>query len=310
MRSFLLLAAAAHAQNREPLDDSAEERYFFTNIATVPTVPTVVTTSAATSDGSCWKCDEMSYTDCAANGRYTECGLGESNSCFYEIRETNGKLSQLCTGCKETKACKNLQAENFRDSVNNANVDSLNDQCRPSYHNQRGNMRNGAQSSVCRQCSDTCRDDKFGSAFCFGSVNSNVGKLFTVPFSTVPSLYPGLENPVDTQVLGIPTYAFIDASRDPTAVAEVTAYTYPNLYFKNTSNGKVHPNVGDNIRTLDEMVYWSLQGASRSWWASDLAALRKKYNERLALNGCTAANADLPTFQLSGCTSEFAGFAP
>jgi len=307
MRSFLLLAAAAHAQ-REPVDDSAEERYFFTTLAT--TVSTVTTaTTVATTDEACWKCDEMTYTDCAANGRYTQCGLGESSSCFYEIRETNGKLSQLCTGCKETTACNNLKAENFRDTVDNTNVDTLNDQCRPSYHNQRANMRNGAQTSVCRQCSDTCRDDLFGSAFCFGSISSNVGASFTVPFASVPSLYPGLDNAADAQVLGIPTYAFIDATLDSAAVTEVTAYTHPNLYFKNTSNGKVHPNAGDSIRTLDEMAYWSLQGASRSWWASDLRAIRTTYTTRLQSNGCTATNIGAPNYQLSGCSSGFAGFA-
>jgi len=146
-------------------------------------------------------------------------------------------------------------------------------------------------------------------SFFFGSISSNVGASFTVPFASVSSLYPGLDNAADAQVLGIPTYAFIDATLDSAAVTEVTAYTYPNLYFKNTSNGKVHPNGGDSIRTLDEMVYWSLQGASRSWWASDLRAIRTTYTTRLQSNGCTATNIGAPNYQLSGCSSGFAGFA-
>ena len=46
----------------------------------------------------------MSYQDCAANGDYDVCGLGEQNSCFFELREKEGELDQLCMGCKETNA--------------------------------------------------------------------------------------------------------------------------------------------------------------------------------------------------------------
>ena len=46
---------------------------------------------------SCWKCDAMSYEQCAAEGRYEECSLGENDSCFVEIREVKSRLTQLCT---------------------------------------------------------------------------------------------------------------------------------------------------------------------------------------------------------------------
>ena len=32
---------------------------------------------ASGQDEVCWKCDSMSYNDCAAFGEYTPCGLGE-----------------------------------------------------------------------------------------------------------------------------------------------------------------------------------------------------------------------------------------
>ena len=84
---------------------------------------------------------------------------------------------------------------------------------------QRGNGRNGPQQSVCRTCAQTCRDDLFGSAFCFGSINgnTNVGQEFMLPFNTHSAEYPGLQSPVDTLALGIPTYAFIDGSLDDAA---------------------------------------------------------------------------------------------
>lgn len=126
MKSFgLLLAYSAHAQREV---DSAEERYFFTTVTTTTT--TTVTATTLASDQSCWKCDEMSYDDCATNGYYVKCGLGEHESCFYEMREVTGQLTQLCTGCKETKACENLQKENFVD-VTDPLTDMLNDQCKP-----------------------------------------------------------------------------------------------------------------------------------------------------------------------------------
>jgi len=81
------------------------------------------------SEEVCWKCDSMGYSDCAAFGKYTPCGLGEADACFYEIREVNGKL-ELTTGCKQAEACEILQNENFLDV---SNVDSLNDQCNPRY---------------------------------------------------------------------------------------------------------------------------------------------------------------------------------
>jgi len=48
----------------------AEERYFFTTTTTTSTTTTTTTTTTAASVRKCWKCDAMSYTSCAANGKY------------------------------------------------------------------------------------------------------------------------------------------------------------------------------------------------------------------------------------------------
>lgn len=310
MKLLLFLAVSAQSQSDvESEIDGPVERYFFTEATTTTPAPapTPAPDGPATDLNVCWKCDSMSYSDCATSGKYTLCGLGEHSSCFYEIREVEGALAQLCTGCKQTEACTDLRNENFRD-VNN--VDMLNDQCKPSYLNQRGNTRNGNQQSVCRTCSQTCRSDLFGGAFCFGSISSNVGQQFMIPFATHVAQYPGLYNPVDTLALGIPTYAFLDGTLDDTAIDTIEDFSVMNIYLNNNVNGKVRPNVGDNIRTLDEMTYWALQGQDRAWWNTDLSVVQDTYNARMVAGGCTASAATDGTYALTSCGSGFTSLTP
>jgi len=299
MKTFLFIAAAAHAQDFTAED--AGERYFFTatTVTTGTTATTTTTTTLATD--SCWKCDQMTYSECASLGEYESCELGEAGSCFLEIREVYGKLKQLCTGCKSLVACRDIQSENFVDANN---LDQHNDQCRPSYHNQMRHGRNGAQQSVCRTCFQQCKNTRFGGAFCFGSINANTGKEFMIPFATSSANYPGLLNPVDSLALGIPTYAFLDCTTDTAACDKIADFTYPNIYFNNNVNGKTAP-TGNSIRTLDEMTYWGLQGADRTWWNSDLVAIQDVYQTRLMADGCTGNGASDATFQLSSCASGF-----
>lgn len=307
MKSIFLLALGARGQDDDVFDGPAE-RYFFTTSTTTTTSTTPVPTTSISELEACWKCDQMSYSECASSGEYTFCSLGEANSCFYEVREVQGSLKQLCTGCKQADACAALQGENFRD-VNS--VDSLNDQCRPDYRQQRGSRRNGPQQSVCRTCSQTCRSDLFGSAFCFGSISSNVGKEFMVPFATHVTEYPGLTgtNPTDTLVLGIPTFAFLDGTLDDTACDSIEDFTHHNIYFNNNSNGKLRPNSGDNIRTLDEMTFWALQGQTRTWWATNLANVQSVYNDRLVAGVCTESPNTDASYNLSNCGFGFSTLA-
>ena len=52
----------------------------------------------------CWKCDAMTYAQCATEGTFQLCPPENVNSvCFVEYREQNQQLTQLCTGCKETE---------------------------------------------------------------------------------------------------------------------------------------------------------------------------------------------------------------
>lgn len=52
----------------------------------------------------CWKCDAMTYVQCATEGTFQLCPAENVNNvCFVEYREQNQKLTQLCTGCKETE---------------------------------------------------------------------------------------------------------------------------------------------------------------------------------------------------------------
>ena len=83
------------------------------------------------SDGdSCWKCDEMSFTNCATNGAPELCKNGDKDCCFVEVRETKQALQQLCTGCKSKNSCENLRDENF------TSLPGARDQCRPNYRYQ------------------------------------------------------------------------------------------------------------------------------------------------------------------------------
>ena len=83
------------------------------------------------SDGdSCWKCDEMSFTNCATNGVPELCKNGDKDCCFVEVRETKQALQQLCTGCKSKNSCENLRDENF------TSLPGARDQCRPNYRYQ------------------------------------------------------------------------------------------------------------------------------------------------------------------------------
>ena len=57
----------------------------------------------------CWKCDAMTYVQCATEGSFQTCSEdntnGDNGVCFVEYREQNQKLTQLCTGCKDAKDC-------------------------------------------------------------------------------------------------------------------------------------------------------------------------------------------------------------
>merc|ERR1712176_179533 len=89
----------------------------------------------------CWTCrNAYSYQQCEAEGTLVTC-QDSQKSCELEVRERNGYVIQVNTGCKQAMACENNKAQNFQGN-NPAQT-----QCRPEP---------GYTHSVCRQC---CYDD-------------------------------------------------------------------------------------------------------------------------------------------------------
>jgi len=107
----------------------------------------------------CWKCDQMTFADCAMNGEWKSCPSGDYDVCFLELRSTHNNVQQICTGCKDLNACEHLKFENFR-NANPSTTPTPFDQCRPTVAqgNARGRFGNSRQS-VCRQCFNTCDSD-------------------------------------------------------------------------------------------------------------------------------------------------------
>jgi len=91
-------------------------------------------------------------------GQFETCPSGEQSVCFIEIREVNQQVNQLCTGCKNTQACTELQTQNFIGSQFHTN------QCRPHYIEQTPTIRSPKGQSTCRQCFKQCEFDEAGSS--------------------------------------------------------------------------------------------------------------------------------------------------
>lgn len=295
-REALMVAyqAAAAAE----VEEENSERYFFTTV-TVPVTTTVTVPTVKTSAVQwCWKCDAMSFTDCASQGDYEPCPLGDQDCCFVEIRETKQKLQQLCTGCKHKQACEDNRAENF--AVDDGTTISAHDQCKPDYRQQRVGRR-GPQQSVCRQCFKTCdpngTDPTTGHGFCFGGIQTD--KTYVdIAFKTnsLQSRYPFnghvTENDGNFAGMGIPTHAVLDPNfhaDDNTLIGKINAATTAqdpevlNVFFENQTDGKTHNSDTDGTRESNiEMTFWSLRGASKAWWRTDLKLLQQKLSNKIA----------------------------
>merc|ERR1712080_660575 len=55
----------------------------------ITTSPITSPTTAPIAGDRCWHCDSASFADCAAEGEYRTCHLGDNDCCFLEIRENN-----------------------------------------------------------------------------------------------------------------------------------------------------------------------------------------------------------------------------
>lgn len=137
-------------------------------------------TSTPTGTG-CWKCDAMTYVQCATEGTFQTCSEDQSNGdngvCFVEYREQNQQLTQLCTGCKDAKSCENLKRQNFVPGFvagNAAPFMRMRNQCKPDYRLQVARRRYGNTQSVCRQCFSMCSNEDASSAQkCFGGLGDS-----------------------------------------------------------------------------------------------------------------------------------------
>merc|ERR1711937_1067520 len=115
---------------------------------------------------------------------------------------------------------------------------------------------------------------------------------FTMPFSAKSFLYNwnGYYRGADVKGMGIPTGAAVASGDAVTAGIAASTGTgtalVDNVYFqevagKNDNDAKVYPG---NEATAN--LYWGLQGASRTWWQSDLKAIQ----DRVTGTVPTAAN--------------------
>jgi len=283
--SFYDYDAAAQAANRDAEEDDERkgERYFFTQPTTTSTTSTTTVVTTIPGD-SCWKCDQMSYADCAAKGDIEKCQKGDKDCCFVEIRETAQQLQQLCTGCKSRVACENLRDENFHFDTPNSFGKAISNekvyQCRPDYRQQIVG-KHATKQSVCRQCFTTCDptlvvDGKTG-GFCFGGSS---GKTTMHPLAfklqTNKAQYPwgafyNSAIPDVTDGLGIPV-AQLSGSVGTDDIQSATYWDVAvNLYSVDLTNGRNAP-----APTATSVVFWGLQGANRAWWSSDLKNIQTK----------------------------------
>jgi len=280
--SFYDYDAAAEAENDAEEDDERKgERYFFTNPAV--TVTTTTTTTTTLHDGDhCWKCDQMTMSDCSTEGRMEKCQKGDKDCCFVEIREQHQKLQQLCTGCKDKVACENLRDENFH-VLSNTNTNEKVMQCRPDYRQQYVGKFAGIQS-VCRQCFMTCDPAENNGQYCFGGHNTGTShQVLKTLLKTNEAEFPWNNYYKQTDA----SSGTNDARGIPIANiagnlggADWTSRT--NLYSDDGTNGRT------TVPGANSVVYWGLQGANRAWWSSDL----KSIANNVRINGDAAANFD------------------
>jgi len=221
----------------------------------------------------------MTYANCASEGEYETCSMGDQDCCFVEIREQNQKLAQLCTGCKDGQACMDNMQENFIGNFNTY-------QCRSDYRLQRRG-RNQDVQSVCRQCFNTCviAGPNENRNRCFGSIQDNTSTAnvhFSLLTNNANLPWTVHYTEADIHGFGIPTYGITDGTTDAAVINEI-ATTFDvgthNLWFKDvaggTTDGKIYEGTANGVRDVaTEMTYWGLQGASMAWWSAELKPIQ------------------------------------
>jgi len=293
---FAFRAAVQAARDREVAGAQNDERYFFTQPTTTSTT-TTSTTQTAPHGSSCWKCDQMTYNDCAVKGEIQTCPKGDKDCCFVEVRETAQKLQQLCTGCKDKNACENLRDENFAPDPTGSPLDKTRKQCKPDYRMQYVGARAPVQS-VCRQCFATCDvDTADNQKMCFGGSNTNTKMIFDMKLATNQAKYDwnGFYKVADSETAGVFGIPIRIATEGETLennivsndVANTRLATTENIYMSSTllnNSGLFSGKQNFGSTSADDgekgVYFWGLHGADQSWWASDLKAIQTKAREK------------------------------
>lgn len=261
----------------------------------------VVSASAGTELG-CWKCDAMSYAQCATEGRFevcTEYGTNEDQAvCFIEMREQDQKLTQLCTGCKTSQACEDLKKNNFHPAENTAGFSPARNQCKPNHREQRRSKRFGASQSVCRQCFMMC--DSGTGTNCFGGLtlavesaaDDTAKREMAHWFAYIETQFPTGTHTTDEakamlrapQLLGIPLGITINTATqfatDVTLINNVANY----LYYGTTGTGSYNAaTTFDDSKTATTTrlpVFWGLAKQDEAFWTMNIPAVQNSYRTR------------------------------
>lgn len=308
---------ANEAAATEDVADGA--RYLITTTTTPTPAPPGPTTTPAPTGNGCWKCDAMSYAQCAGQGSFEICAsdpdttTGRDAVCFLELRESNNRLRQLCTGCKSRNACDTLKLQNFIGSAGSSRGGRFADQCKSEWFIQEVGRRYGSNQSTCRTCFLMC-DGTTNEQECFGGMNqaSTTAVQFKYPDFGTTTL--GHYNSGTTRLNRTPNSGAVTAIQQsavnngqtvfslgiPTGVrsidtAEVNdpATAIPNqlMWGSTTAAGTgkefttATRGAGNDQSTM--YLYWAIQDAPQAFWDMDLITVARKIRDSTLMASLT-----------------------
>ena len=154
--------SAADADAGRPDSDGDSGVKLFENFATETQTDVLVSKLLEEEQTYCWSChgrganSAATLADCASNGKSTNClDHGENDYCMVTLRQVNGEIKQLESGCAQRDTCDGIH--NFYSSTK---MDWKKDQCKPNDSNGNAyakNARNRNRESVCSICHYTSK---------------------------------------------------------------------------------------------------------------------------------------------------------
>lgn len=245
----------------------------------------------------------MDYTKCASEGTFETCALGDLDCCFVEVRVSRQGLQQLCTGCKDLRACHDNKQQNLVQNVMGMN------QCSPDHIMAKANSRFENHQSVCRTCFNTCNS---AGNFCFGGFNTVLDGATDNPTGVpFPINYVADAAKLDQQTVsgrtnlsgafGIPTGVFLNANARWAAANTIVTSEATNLF---ALNGKaVTASSGDDMVMADQ-IFWSVEAGDRQWWNDDHMLIQTTYRADMEV-ACPASLADDNVQSYTTCSATF-----